>query len=93
MSDASLREPYGANPIASGARSLHEQTATNDAAICARQTRQRNVPNPSVGNDLADRVGANTSQPELGTPPAVEPIGEWHVAEDGVPVRGAARKR
>lgn len=143
-SDASLREQYKASPIASDASSLREQTATNEAEIRARQSRQRAVPNQSVGNDLADRVsaseaearnkidrgrtdvareagtlsenykatvragkvspnhggnravwdtvGANASQPELGTPPKVEPIGEWHFGKDGVPVMGTAPK-
>ncbi len=35
-----------------------------------------------------DTVGANASQPNLGTPPKVEPIGEWHFDKDGVPVPG-----
>ena len=35
-----------------------------------------------------DTVGANASQPNLGTPPKVEPIGEWHFGKDGVPVMG-----
>jgi hypothetical protein len=33
-------------------------------------------------------VGANSSQPDIGTPPKVEPIGEWHFDRDGVPVAG-----
>jgi hypothetical protein len=33
-------------------------------------------------------MGANASQPNLGTPPKVEPIGEWHLGQDGVPVMG-----
>ncbi|MCC7436232.1 MAG: hypothetical protein IT363_16270, partial [Methanoregulaceae archaeon] len=35
-----------------------------------------------------DTVGANASQPDLGIPRAVEPIGEWHFDKDGVPVAG-----
>jgi hypothetical protein len=35
-----------------------------------------------------DTVGANASQPNLGTPPKVAPIGEWHFDKDGVPVMG-----
>jgi conjugal transfer mating pair stabilization protein TraG len=35
-----------------------------------------------------DMVGANASQPHLGTPPKVEPIGEWHFGKDGVPLMG-----
>jgi hypothetical protein len=35
-----------------------------------------------------DTVGANASQPDLGTPPKVEPIGEWHFNRDGVPIAG-----
>jgi hypothetical protein len=33
-------------------------------------------------------VGANASEPNLGTAPKVEPIGEWHFDKDGVPVAG-----
>jgi hypothetical protein len=45
---------------------------------------------PSHGGNRAvwDTVGANASQPKLGTPPKVEPIGEWHFDKDGVPVAG-----
>lgn len=32
-----------------------------------------------------DTVGANSSQPNLGTPPVREPIGEWLIGKDGVP--------
>ena len=35
-----------------------------------------------------DTVGANASQPDLGTPPKVEPMGEWHFVKDGVPLAG-----
>jgi len=35
-----------------------------------------------------DTVGANASQPDLGTPPTVEPIGEWHLDKNGVPTAG-----
>ncbi len=142
--DASLREQYNTNVSASDGNTLRQQTATNEAEIRARQTRQRAVPNQSVGNDLAgrvsageteaknkidkgrsqtsqdagtlsenykssvrlgkvspnhggnravwDTVGANASQPDLGTPPKVEPIGEWHFDKDGVPVMGPAPK-
>ncbi len=129
---------------ASDGNTLRQQTATNEAEIRARQTRQRALPNQSVGNDLAgrvsageteaknkidkgrsqisqdagtlsenykssvrlgkvspnhggnravwDTVGASASQPDLGTPPKVEPIGEWHFDKDGVPVMGPAPK-
>jgi hypothetical protein len=143
-SDASLRELYNANTIASDSSALRQQNASNDAEIRARQTRRRIVPNESVGNDLAgrvstvetearakidkgraqvsqeagtlsenyrgsvragkvspnhggnravwDTVGANASQPDLGTRPRVESIGEWHIGKDGVPVMGPAPK-
>jgi len=32
-----------------------------------------------------DTVGANASQPNHGTPPFLEPIGEWRIGKDGVP--------
>ena len=141
---ASLREQYNTNVSASDGNTLRQQTATNEAEIRARQTRQRTVPNQSVGNDLTgrvsaseteaknkidkgrseisqdagtlsenykssvrlgkvspnhggnravwDTVGANASQPDLGTPPKVEPIGEWHFDKDGVPVMGPVPK-
>jgi hypothetical protein len=45
-------------------------------------------PNHGGNRAVWDTVGANASQPNLGTPPKVEPIGEWHFDEDGVPVAG-----
>jgi hypothetical protein len=39
-----------------------------------------------------DTVGANASKPNLGTPPKVGPIGEWHFDKDGVPVAGPDSK-
>jgi conjugal transfer mating pair stabilization protein TraG len=39
-----------------------------------------------------DTVGANASEPNLGTPPKVEPVGEWHFDKDGVPVAGPDSK-
>jgi len=136
--DSSLREQYDARARAGDGSAIREQTATNDAEIRARQTRQRAVPGQPMGDDLAgrigtskadtqakidkgrtqisqdagtlserfkasvrigkispnhggnqavwDTVGANASQPDLGTRPKVEPIGEWHLDERGVPV-------
>jgi hypothetical protein len=45
---------------------------------------------PHHGGNRAvwDTVDANASQPNLGTPPKVEPIGEWHFGKDGVPLMG-----
>ena len=45
-------------------------------------------PNHGGNQAVWDTVGANASQPGLGTPPKVEPIGEWHFDKDGVPVAG-----
>jgi len=142
--DASLRVQYDESARIGDGGTLRQQTATNEAKIRARQTRQRTVPGQPVGNDLAgrvgtseaeakrkidngrtqlsqdagtlsedykgsvragqvspnhggnravwDTVGANASQPNLGTPPKVEPIGEWHFGRDGVPVMGPKPK-
>src|SRR5690606_38996092 len=43
-------------------------------------------PNHGGNQAVWDTVGANASQPDLGTPRKVEPIGEWHFGKDGVPV-------
>ncbi len=138
--DSSLREQYDTRPRSDDSGALRQQTATNEAEIRARQSRQRAVPGQPVGNDLAgrlsagetetkaridkgraqvsqdagtlsenykssvrlgkispnhggnravwDTVDANASQPDLGTPPKFEPIGEWHFDKDGVPVAG-----
>ena len=135
-----LREQYDATAGTGDGGALRQQSATNDAEIRTRQSRQRTVPGQSVGNDLAgrlsagevetkariekgriqvsrdagtlsesykgsvrigkvstnhggnqavwDTVGANASQPDLGTPPKVEPIGQWHFDKRGVPVAG-----
>jgi len=45
-------------------------------------------PNHGGNRAVWDTVGANASQPKLGTPPKVLPIGEWHFGKDGVPVMG-----
>jgi hypothetical protein len=49
-------------------------------------------PNHGGNQAVWDTIGANASQPELGTPPKVEPIGEWHFDKDGVPVAGPKPK-
>jgi hypothetical protein len=45
-------------------------------------------PNHGGNQAVWDTVGASASQPDLGTPPKVEPLGEWHFGKDGVPVAG-----
>jgi len=35
-----------------------------------------------------DTIGANATNPEIGTPAKKESIGEWHFGRDGVPVAG-----
>jgi len=138
--DSTLREQYDDSARTADGSTLRQQSATNEAEIRARQTRQRAVPGQPVANDVSgrasvgeaearnridkgraqvaqdagtlsedykgsvragkissdhggnravwDTVGANASQPNLGTPPKVEPIGEWHFGKDGVPVMG-----
>jgi hypothetical protein len=49
-------------------------------------------PNHGGNRAVWDTVGANASQPDLGTPPKVEPIGEWHLDKDGVPIAGPKSK-
>jgi conjugal transfer mating pair stabilization protein TraG len=134
--DSTLREQYDDHVRTADGSTLRQQSATNEAEIRARQTRQRAVPGQPMANDLAgrvgtseaeakgkidngraqvaqdagtlsedykasvrpgkisskhggnravwDTVGANARQPNLGTPPKVEPIGEWHFGNDGV---------
>jgi conjugal transfer mating pair stabilization protein TraG len=45
-------------------------------------------PNHGGNRAVWDTVGANASEPNLGTAPKVEPIGKWHFDKDGVPVAG-----
>jgi hypothetical protein len=45
-------------------------------------------PNHGGNRAVWDTVGANASEPNLGTAPKIEPIGEWHFDKDGVPVPG-----
>jgi hypothetical protein len=49
-------------------------------------------PNHGGNQAVWDTVGANASQPDLGTPPKVAPIGEWHIDERGIPVSGPQPK-
>lgn len=49
-------------------------------------------PNHGGNRAVWDTVGANASEPNLGTPPKFEPIGEWHFGKDGVPVMGPKPK-
>jgi conjugal transfer mating pair stabilization protein TraG len=138
--ESSLREEYDRSARTVDGSALRQQTDANEAELRTRQSRQRAVPDQSVGNDLANRlsageaetkgridkgrtqisqdagalsdsykasvrigkispnhggnqavwdtVGASAGQPSLGTPPKVEPIGEWHFDKDGVPVAG-----
>jgi hypothetical protein len=50
-------------------------------------------PNHGGNRAVWDTVGANASEPNLGTAPKVEPIGEWHFDKDGVPVAGPKPSR
>lgn len=66
---------------------------SQEAGILSRDykasVRQGNLsPNHGGSRAVWDTVGANASQPNLGKPPTVEPIGEWHLRKDGVPVMG-----
>jgi conjugal transfer mating pair stabilization protein TraG len=45
-------------------------------------------PNHGGNRAVWDTVGANASEPNLGTAPKAEPIGEWHFDKDGVPIAG-----
>jgi hypothetical protein len=40
-------------------------------------------PNHGGNQAVWDTVGANANQPDLGTAPKIEPIGEWHSDEGG----------
>jgi conjugal transfer mating pair stabilization protein TraG len=138
--DSTLREQFDDSTRTEDGSRLRQQSATNEAEIRSRQTRQRAVPGQPVGDDLTGRVGASeaetrgridkggtqlsqdagtlsedykssvragkispnhggnravwntvgayASQPNLGTPPKVEPIDEWHFGKDGLPVMG-----
>jgi len=95
-------EPVGndlAGPIstseAEGKRKIDEGRAklSQDAGTLSKDYKgsvRAGKISPHHGGNRAvwDTVGANASQPNLGTPPKVEPIGEWHFGKDGVPVMG-----
>ena len=49
-------------------------------------------PNHGGNRAVWDTVGANASEPNLGTPPKFQPLGEWHFDKDGVPVAGPEPK-
>ena len=49
-------------------------------------------PNHGGNRAVWDTVGANARQPNVGTPSKIEPIGEWHIDTDGVPVAGPEPK-
>jgi conjugal transfer mating pair stabilization protein TraG len=49
-------------------------------------------PNHGGNRAVWDTVGANASEPTLGTAPKVEPIGEWHFDNYGVPIAGPKQK-
>jgi conjugal transfer mating pair stabilization protein TraG len=49
-------------------------------------------PNHGGNRAVWDTVGASASEPNLGTAPKVEPIGEWHFGKDGVPEMGPKPK-
>jgi hypothetical protein len=63
-------------------RRTPERSARTTRPRCDRQDQLQPRRQPSA---VWDTVGANASQPDLGTPPKVEPIGEWHFDKDGVP--------
>ncbi len=49
-------------------------------------------PNHGGNQAVWDTVGASAQQPDIGTPPKFETIGEWHFGKDGVPVLGPEPK-
>jgi hypothetical protein len=49
-------------------------------------------PNHGGNRAVWDTVGASAGTPEVGTPPKREPVSEWHLGRDGVPVAGPEPK-
>jgi hypothetical protein len=81
-------EAKAKNKIEKGRTQLSQDAGTLSETYKA-SVRIGKVSSNHGGNQAVwDTVGANASQPDLGTPPKFEPIGEWHFDERGVPVAG-----
>lgn len=78
---AELRIDRGRSQVTQDAGTLSE---TYKSAVQIGKVSPNHGGNPAVWAT----VGANASQPDLGTPPKAEPLGEWHFDKDGVPVAG-----
>jgi conjugal transfer mating pair stabilization protein TraG len=87
------REAEAKSKIEKGRTQLSQDAGTLSESYKA-SVRIGKVSSNHGGNQAVwDTVGANASQPDLGTPPKFEPIGEWHFDERGVPVAGPQPER
>ncbi|MGL6079361.1 conjugal transfer protein TraG N-terminal domain-containing protein [Methyloversatilis discipulorum] len=84
----SASEAEAKNTIDKGRTQLSQDAGTLSETYKASVRIGKVSPNHGGTRAVWDTVGANASQPDLGTPPKVEPIGEWHFGKDGVPVAG-----
>jgi conjugal transfer mating pair stabilization protein TraG len=85
---ASVGEAEARNRIDKGRTQLSQDAGTLSDDYKASVRAGKISRNHGGNRAVWDTVGANASQPNLGTPPKVEPIGEWHLGKDGVPVMG-----
>jgi conjugal transfer mating pair stabilization protein TraG len=88
----SASEAEARNKIERGRTEVAQQAGTLSESYKATVRAGKVSPNHGGNRAVWDTVGANASQPELGTSPKVQPIGEWHFGKDGVPVMGPAPK-
>src|SRR5690606_33886971 len=60
--DSTLREQYDDRARTADGSSLRQQSATNEAEIRTRQTRQRAVPGQPVANDVSGRASVGEAE-------------------------------
>jgi hypothetical protein len=72
--------------IDKGRRQVSEDAGTLSANYDKTVRAGKISPNHGGNQAVWDSIGANADRPDIGTPPKVEPIGEWHINNDGTPV-------
>ena len=73
--------------IDKGRRQVSEDAGTLSANYNKTVSAEKISPNHGGNQAVWDSVGANADRPDIGTPPKVEPSGEWHIGNDDTPAK------
>ena len=81
-------ERQATSAIDKGRREVSEEGGTLSEKYGATVRMEKISRNHGGNQAVWDTVGANSTRPEIGTPPKHSPVGEWHFGKDGAPVAG-----